>query len=58
MTTLHIVTRQEWLGPFLMWVAYIPELDDEDAPRGIDVTEEGAVDELKWRLEDMINEAV
>jgi hypothetical protein len=54
--TNHIVTRQEWLGPFLMWVAYIPELDDEDAPRGIDVTEEGAVDELKWRLEDLINE--
>ena len=53
--TMHIVTRQEWFGPFFMWVAYIPELDDEDAPRGIDATEQGAIDELKWQLEDRIN---
>lgn len=55
--TNHIVTRQEWLGPFFMWIAFIPELDDEDAPRGIDATEEGAVAELEWLLE-VRNEAV
>ncbi len=54
--TRHIVTRQEWLGPFLMWTAFIPELDDEDAPRGIDATEQGAIDELEWQLSEVRND--
>ena len=54
--TRHIVTRQEWLGPFFMWIAFIPELDDEDAPRGIDGTEEGAVAELEWLLSEVSDE--
>jgi len=53
--TMHIVTRQEWLGPFFVWTAYIPELSDEDAPFGVDDTEQGAIDALKWQLEDRIN---
>ena len=55
--TNHIVTRQEWLGPWFVWTAYIPEIDDEDAPFGIDSTEAGAIEDLEWQLE-VRNEAV
>ena len=53
----HIVTRQEWLGPFLLWHAFIPELD-EDSPHGFDATEDGALAELEWQLSEVRNETL